>query len=145
MVESTGPGGAKTAMIGGELATNQPVNRFSLKSQLDSYPAADGTHAWVTSEDREYVRRSGKWWRVPIVWSTTGLVAGTSAAEGSVYVAFPAGLFPARPAVTVTPHTSVPGTHDIKAGIAANASGCTVYIARSNNGDTGFSLTATLS
>lgn len=40
---------------------SHPGNTFALKSQLDAWTPIDGTHAWVTSEEREYVRAGGQW------------------------------------------------------------------------------------
>lgn len=34
---------------------------FALKSQLNAWSPINGTHAWVTAENREYVRISGAW------------------------------------------------------------------------------------
>lgn len=42
--------------------TQSGTRTFALKSQLDAWTTAiDGTHAWVTSEGREYVRAGGAW------------------------------------------------------------------------------------
>ncbi|WP_198008465.1 hypothetical protein [Leucobacter salsicius] len=50
-------------------------NTFALKSQLDAWAPIDGTHAWVTSEGREYVRSSGRWCLLPDASKdTVGLV-----------------------------------------------------------------------
>lgn len=48
--------------------TTNPGNSFISKTLLNAWNATDGTHAWVTSEDREYVRAGGLW---RVAWEDT--------------------------------------------------------------------------
>lgn len=52
-------GGGKTFEL--RTPTTAPGNTFEFRSQLDAWAPIDGTHAWVTSEGREYVRAGGQW------------------------------------------------------------------------------------
>ncbi|MHA3724313.1 hypothetical protein ACXR2T_10580 [Leucobacter sp. HY1910] len=103
--------GAAVTMSRGSLefedgARTSGANTFALKSQLEAWAAPDGTHAWVTSENREYVRRAGAWRRVPIIEVGTGTLALTGNNNvDSVTVPFGYTL-PGVPVVTLTPTAS---------------------------------------
>lgn len=56
-----GPSAITTGGATFRMPLTAPGNTFALKSQLDAWAPIDGTHAWVTSEGREYVRAGGVW------------------------------------------------------------------------------------
>nr|WP_251364624.1 MULTISPECIES: hypothetical protein [unclassified Leucobacter] len=101
---------------------------FALKSQLEAWAAIDGTHAWVESEKREYVRAGGKWRRVPIIESGTVRLEGEAGVTRSAEISFTPGLFPAVPALQISALSSAPQN---VVGLAFNpisASGATIWL-----------------
>lgn len=116
-------------------------------SDLNALNLVNGSHAFDLATSRDYTRIKGSWKRDPIIWATTGTAPGpvAPAAQNSVAVPFPVGMFPAAPVVTVTPYTVVPGSASVGMGVSGvSASGATVYLGRNNNVATPFGLTAVL-
>lgn len=107
--------------------TTNPGNSFALKSQLDAWTASDGTHAWVTSEGREYVRAGGAWRRLPIQATGTITISTSAAAGNTGSITFPAGLFPTAPLV-MTSKQSGGGAKYVTYASSVTAAGANIGI-----------------
>lgn len=81
---------------------------------------------------------NGVFFKIPPIACGKVLITPTAAnTPTSVSITFPKGLFTATPTVTVTPHTSLPGTAVLGVGIAnPTKDGCEIYLTRAGTSAT---------
>lgn len=127
-----------TVAAGGTL----PVRSLEI---LEGLSLGNGAKAFDLATSRDYTRKRGEWVREPIMWAGFALAPGSTGAQSSIAVPFPAGLFPSNPAVTATALTTAPGSAGVNASAAnTTPAGTIVYVARNTNAPTTVSVIAVL-